>query len=141
MENDHRILTKVYIVEDSASIRSRLIELLSEIDGVCIVGEAETPADAITGILETQPDCVVLDFQLIGGTGVEVVRTIHPTQPAVAFIVMTNHPDPQYRRICIEAGASEFFDKSTEFWKIKELVSQLASAPYFCSTFKAGSLI
>lgn len=136
MKNDHRILTKVYIVEDSPPIRKRLIDLLSEIDGVCIVGEAETPVDAIAGILETQPDCVVLDFQLIGGTGVEVVRKIHPMQPDVAFIVMTNHPDPQYRHICIEAGASEFFDKSTEFGKIKEVISNLASAPYLYSPFK-----
>jgi DNA-binding NarL/FixJ family response regulator len=139
MKNNHRILTKVYIVEDSASIRARLVEMLNDIDGVSIVGEAETPLDAIEGILETQPDCVVLDYQLIGGTGVEVVRTVHPISPAVSFIVMTNHPDPQYRRICVEAGASEFFDKSTEFWKIKDVISQLVAAPHLLSSFEEES--
>ena len=129
MKTNHRIITKVYIVEDSPAIRSRLIESLSLIDSVCIVGEADTPAQAISGILETQPDCVVLDFQLIGGTGVEVVREIHPLKPEIAFVVITNHPNPQYRRVCIEAGAQEFFDKSTEFDKVKEVISNLAISP------------
>ena len=38
---------KVFIVEDSPSIRGRLVELLNDIDGVRVVGEAETPDDAI----------------------------------------------------------------------------------------------
>ena len=113
---------RVFIVEDSASIRSRLVELLGEIDGVCVVGEAETPDEAVAGIRETQPHCVVLDFQLIGGTGVDVLRAVHPGSPEIAFVVLTNHPTAQYRRVCMDAGASWFLDKSTEFGKLKDVV-------------------
>ncbi|NDP41592.1 MAG: response regulator [Aromatoleum sp.] len=116
--------SRVFIVEDSASIRSRLVDLLGEIDGVCVVGEAETPGDAITGIQQTQPHCVVLDYQLIGGTGVDVLRAVRPASPEIAFVVLTNHPNAQYRRICMEAGADWFLDKSTEFGKIKEVVAK-----------------
>ena len=119
---------KVFIVEDSPSIRSRLVELLGEISGVRVIGEAETPADAIAGILETQPDCVVLDFGLIGGTGVDVLRAVHPALPGIAFIVLTNHASTQYRRVCMEAGASWFLDKSTEFEKLKEVVAEYVTA-------------
>ena len=119
---------KVFIVEDSPSIRGRLVELLNDIDGVRVVGEAETPEAAIAGIFETLPDCVVLDFRLIGGTGVDVLRAVHPALPAIAFIVLTNHAGTQYRRVCIEAGASWFLDKSTEFEKLKELVAEHVTA-------------
>lgn len=119
-----RSCSRVFIVEDSASIRSRLVELLGEIDGVCVVGEAETPADAVTGIQQTKPHCVVLDYQLNGGTGVDVLRAVHPGSPEIAFVVLTNHPNSQYRRVCMEAGADRFLDKSTEFGKIKEVVTQ-----------------
>jgi DNA-binding NarL/FixJ family response regulator len=129
MNTDYRILTKVYIVEDSPCIRHYLIELIGDIDGVCIVGEADTPSLAISGILETQPDCVILDYQLIQGTGVEVLRTIRPLKPNIAFVVITNHADPQYRRVCIEAGVCGIFDKSTEFEKMKALVKKLAFSP------------
>jgi DNA-binding NarL/FixJ family response regulator len=117
---------KVFIVEDAPAIRERLIELMAEIDGAAVVGFADTPADAITGILGTQPDCVVLDYQLIGGTGIDVLRAVCPNAPSTTFIVLTNHANPQYRRLCLEAGARWFLDKSTEFRKIKDVIAGVA---------------
>jgi two-component system response regulator DevR len=115
---------RVFIVEDSPSIRSRLVEMLGEIDGVCVVGEADTPAAAVAGIQATKPHCVVLDFQLIGGTGVDVLRAVHPAHPEIGFVVLTNHPNAQYRRLCQAAGADWFLDKSVEFGKLKEVVAE-----------------
>jgi len=120
---------KVFIVEDSASIRERLTELMGEIDGAAVVGFADTPSDAIAGILNTRPDCVVLDYQLLGGTCVDVLHAVHPKAPSVVFVVLTNHANPQYRRLCLKAGANWFFDKSTEFRKLKGVISGLASVP------------
>ena len=117
---------KVFIVEDSASIRDRLIELTGEIEGAAVVGFADTPSDAITGILNTRPDCVVLDYQLLGGTAVDVLRAVHPKAPDIGFVVLTNHATPQHRRVCLEAGASWFLDKSAEFRKIKDVIAGLA---------------
>jgi DNA-binding NarL/FixJ family response regulator len=119
---------KVFIVEDALPIRERLVELMEEIDGAAVAGFAETPADAIAGILATRPDCVVLDYQLLGGTGVEVMRAVGLKVPGIVFVVLTNHATPQYRRLCLEAGARWFLDKSTEFRKIKEVIAGLAPA-------------
>ena len=119
---------KVFIVEDSPSIRSRLVELLGAIDNVSVVGEAVTPDEAIAGIRRTQPHCVVLDFQLIGGTGVDVLRAVHPGSPEIFFVVLTNHPNAQYRRVCMEAGADWFLDKSTEFGKLKGVVTDCVTS-------------
>jgi two-component system, NarL family, response regulator DevR len=115
---------KVFIVEDSPSVRSRLVELVEAIDGMRVVGEAESPAAAVIGIRQTEPDCVVLDFQLIGGTAVDVLRAVHPASPEIAFVVMTNHPTAQHRRVCVDAGASWFLDKSTEFGRLKDVIAE-----------------
>jgi DNA-binding NarL/FixJ family response regulator len=114
---------RVFIVEDSPSIRSRLVEMLGEMDNVRVVGEADSPEAAVAGIQATQPHCVVLDFQLIGGTGVDVMRAVHPVSPEIRFVVLTNHPNAQYRRLCEAAGADWFLDKSVEFGKLKEAVA------------------
>src|ERR1700694_3102789 len=98
--------TDVFIVEDSAPICERLNGLLGDIEGVSVVGEAVPPQSAVEGILRTRPDSVVLDIQLMGGTGIEVLRKVRPQAPAVGFIVLTNHSNAQYRRIYTEAGAS-----------------------------------
>jgi len=117
----------VFIVEDSASIRQRLAIMLGDIEGVTVVGQADTPAEALEGILRTRPDSVVLDIQLIGGSGLDVLRKAHPQVPATVFIVLTNHPDLQYRRICMEAGAAYFFDKSSEIAKVREVIAGLGA--------------
>ena len=120
--NTSHATTDVFIVEDSPAIRARLVEMLNKIDEVRVVGEADTPASAVRGIFDTQPDCVVLDIQLIGGTGIEVLRAVTPYAPNINFIVLTNHATPQYRRFYMEAGASWFFDKTEEFELIKDAV-------------------
>jgi DNA-binding NarL/FixJ family response regulator len=117
----------VYIVEDSASIRERLVDMLGDIEGVTVVGQADTPGEALEGILRTRPDSVVLDIHLVGGTGIEVLRQAHLQTPGTVFIVLTNYPNAQYRRICMEAGAAYFFDKSSEIAKVREVIEGLGS--------------
>jgi DNA-binding NarL/FixJ family response regulator len=63
----------VFVVEDSAPVRSRLVEMLNDIENVHIVGEAEIMEHAVAGILRTLPDYVVLDFQLKSGTRAQVL--------------------------------------------------------------------
>lgn len=122
METPHTS-KRVFIVEDSIPVRARLVELLGEIDGVDVVGEAATPAAAVSGILRTHAQYVVLDFQLNGGTGMEVLRAIRPQLPETVFIVLTNYSQPQFRQTCLAAGATAFLDKSTEFGKVREVIA------------------
>lgn len=127
MENvvDHSV--KVFLVEDSPAIRTRLAAMLGKIAGVSIVGEADTPASAVEGILRTRPHSVVLDIRLIGGSGIDVLRKVRPIEPGIVFIMLTNHPDPQYRKVCMQAGANYFLDKANEFEKVKGVVENLCS--------------
>ena len=46
----------------------------------------------------------------------------------IVFIVLTNHPDPQYHRVCMESGASYFLDKTIDFDKVRDLISGLGRA-------------
>jgi DNA-binding NarL/FixJ family response regulator len=119
--------TNVFIVEDSESVRRRLARMLGDIEGVRVVGEAETPGEALEGILRTRPDSVLLDLHLLGGSGLEVLRRAHPQTPGTVFIVLTNHPDAQYRRACMAAGADYFFDKSSEIAKVREVIAGLGA--------------
>ena len=109
-----------FIAEDSAGICERLAALLEEGDSINVVGQAQTPLDAIAGILASKPDAVVLDIHLRGGSGLEVIRKLHPMAPQMVFVVLTNYPDPHYRRLFAEAGASSLLDKSSEFDRVKQ---------------------
>lgn len=117
--------SRVFLVEDSPLIRDRLAAMLGEIDGVEIVGMADTAAAASTAILEAHPGTVVLDLRLAEGSGLEVLNRVHPACPDITFIVLTNFATPQYRRICMNAGAAHFIDKSREIGQVKGIVSGL----------------
>jgi DNA-binding NarL/FixJ family response regulator len=119
-----RHLTSVYVVDDLPAMRERLCALVGEVSNTEVVGTAGTPADAIAGVLEMRPDCVLLDYQLEGGTGLDVLRAVHPKAPEVVFVVLTNNALPQYRRACFAAGAQHFLDKATEFDQVRDLIRQ-----------------
>lgn len=112
----------VYVVEDAPAIRQRIAELLEESEAIRIVGEADNPKSAIREILRIEPDSVVLDIQLIGGSGIEVLDAIHPTHPHIVFIMLTNFPSEQYRKKCMASGASYFLDKNSEFLKMRDAI-------------------
>jgi DNA-binding NarL/FixJ family response regulator len=117
----------VFIAEDSTEVRERLTDLLQAGGHLVVVGHAETPDGAIEGIRCTQPDCVVLDIHLLGGSGLEVLRRLHPQHPGIAFVVLTNHANAQYRKAFMKAGALCVLDKSDEFQKVRDTL--LAACP------------
>ena len=119
--------TRIYIVEDSASIRARINEALGHLEGVRVVGEASAAPQAVVDILALRPDSVLLDLDLGRTNGLQVLRAIHPQAPEIAFVVLTNHAEPQYRRACERAGAAYFLDKSTEFDRVRDVIAAIAS--------------
>ena len=119
--------TRVYIVEDSAAIRARLAEMLSRMERVSVVGEADSAREAVAGILRERPDSVLLDLNLMGRTGIDVMKTVRPKAPEVVFVVLTNHSEPQYRRAATSAGAAYFLDKSREFDRVREVIAEIAA--------------
>ena len=106
---------RVLIADDSAVVVERLITLLSELPEVEIVGEAQTSGEATERIRQLQPDVVILDIRMPGGSGIDVLETVKKFVPAPIVVMFTNFPYPQYRERCLRAGADFFFDKSTEF--------------------------
>ena len=118
---------KVFLADDSIVLRERLLEMLAEIPGVEVLGCAEDGLHAIACIRELKPDAVVLDIQMPCGTGLDVLKNIKRDGGGPLVIVFTNFPYPQYRKRAMESGAQFFFDKTTEFEKLRELFGQLTT--------------
>ena len=113
---------KVFLADDSRQIRDRVHALLGAAD-MAVVGEAATPDTCIAGILRSHPDVVVLDVQLEGGTGLEVLKAVRMADPGVAFVVFSNNSAPAYRKRYLGEGAVCFLDKSSEFDQLAAAVA------------------
>ena len=114
-------MIRVFIADDSPVVCERLMNMLSEIKGIEVVGQAGTVPDAIESIKTLQPDVVILDIRMPGGSGIDVLRKVKQGENVPTVIILTNYPYPQYRRKCMEAKADFFLDKSTEFQSISEV--------------------
>jgi DNA-binding NarL/FixJ family response regulator len=121
-------MQSVFLVEDSASIRERLVRLLESVPGAQVVGQASDADEAIAAILAARPDVVLLDLQLEHSSGFDVLRAVHSLEPRIAFYMLSNFATEPYRRHAERLGASGFFDKSTDFDRLRDLVAQRAAS-------------
>ena len=116
---------KILIADDSKLIRERLIKLLSGYNQIELIEQAGNVSETIDVFNKLLPNVVILDIQMPDGTGMDVLKAIENNEYTPTVIILTNHPYPNYRKSYIEAGADYFFDKSTEFKKVKEVFNDL----------------
>jgi len=122
---------EIFLVEDSPPIRVRLAEMLTAIPGTSLVGVAERADTAIRDILAKRPDVVVLDLSLGGGTsGFEVLRGVCREAPEIDFYMLSNFAAEPYRSLAERLGAREFFDKTSEFERVRQLIAERAAAAH-----------
>jgi DNA-binding NarL/FixJ family response regulator len=118
----------VFIADDSKPVAEMLTELISAPGHIEVVGVGETEAAAIEAILRMRPDVVVLDLQLKGGSGTNVIKAVRAdgALAGIHLVVASNHNSPQLRAGCIELGANGYFDKVKEVGELMARLTQLA---------------
>lgn len=119
---------KVLIVEDSEFVIRRIRSMLNEIPEVKVVGEALNGKEALAITSVILPDVVLLDINLPGLNGVEVLKSIKIFNAGIKVMMLTNYSDLHHRKRCKEAGADYFFDKSIEFEKVQDVLCSLHNA-------------
>ncbi|MDQ1037548.1 two-component system response regulator DevR [Streptomyces sp. V3I8] len=98
----------VFLLDDHEVVRRGVHELLSMEDGIEVVGEAGTAADALARIPATRPDVAVLDVRLPDGSGVEVCREIRSADESIKCLMLTSYADDEALFDAIMAGASGY---------------------------------
>jgi DNA-binding NarL/FixJ family response regulator len=111
------------IVDNSSLIIERLISLLKEADRIEKIFAATDYTGAINMLEKQRTDIVLLDIQLPGKNGIELLKYIVKHYPGTKVIMLSNLVSEYYQRLCREIGAVHFIDKSTDFDRIPEIVS------------------
>jgi len=124
---------RVLIVEDSSIIRERLAALISNLPNVVIVGLAEDGFKARALFRQHRPDAVVLDIQLPGINGMDLLAEFKQEQPACVVMVLTTYGFKEFRQRCADLGADYFFNKHNEFERVKEVLAKFEGSRGFKS--------
>ncbi len=117
----------ILIVDDNKKYISRLIDILNDSIRSAEIITAHNYEEAIKQIREEKPKIVLLDMNMPGKSGFEVLRYIKTEGWDCSVIMVTNHSNDSYRKLCKEAGADFFLDKSQEFELIPSIINKMTA--------------
>ncbi len=113
---------KILIVDSSLMIVQRLNSMLTEMDCSNRISSANSYNEALEKLSTDKYDIVLLDTQLQGKNGFELLSFIKTTYPEIKTIMVTNQTSNFYKSKGERLGANHFIDKSSEFDKVIEII-------------------
>jgi DNA-binding NarL/FixJ family response regulator len=116
---------KVLVVDDSLIVSNRLRNLLSGLEYIQFSGHAENYSDALLFTDALKPHVVLLDINIKGKSGIEILKQVKKDYPSIKVIMFTNQSDEHYRKLCLGLGADYFLDKSSEFESLTGLLEKI----------------
>ena len=112
----------ILIVDDALFVLKRINELISEMADVDVIHAASGRDEAMSLIRTNLPDIIILEMNFGGSHGREIIQFVKSEYPHIKVIIASNKATADYRQRSFDIGADGFFDKSTEFEKIPELI-------------------
>jgi DNA-binding NarL/FixJ family response regulator len=113
-------IVKILVVDDHILFREGLVSLLSNKDGLSVVGEAGSVREAIEKTTQLDPDLVLMDISLPDGSGLDAMKSILSNNPKILFVILTPQESDKLLFESIRHGAVGFILKNTPASKLIE---------------------
>lgn len=117
----------VVVVEDSTWVRNAITAHLSKEDGIEVLGTASEVNDAVALVATVQPQVVLLDMRLVGGTGLDVCRRIRSSGLKTKFLVLTAYWELQYVRSFTALGVNGYMSKQIRLLELPDAIRKVAN--------------
>ncbi len=105
MSDSNSETIKIFIIDDHAIVRAGLRMLIESRQNLKVVGETGNGADALASIVCEKPDIVLLDLDLDGENGLDLLPGLITASPNTRVIILTGVRDSQAHRLAVHAGA------------------------------------
>ena len=118
-------MVRILLVDDHPVVRQGIRQILMDgLKGVS-VGEASDVASASASIRAAAWDVVVLDVTLPGASGLDLLKEIRHTRPALPVLVLSMHPATQFARRVLAAGAWGYLTKDSAPTELLHAIDQI----------------
>lgn len=115
----------ILIVDDNMNFVDRMIRLLKDTNNIGYISVANNYDEARRLLASEEPDVALLDINLPGKNGIDLLKLISQNNRKIEVIMITNHADEYYKQQCQELGANHFLDKSNDFSLVPGIITQL----------------
>jgi DNA-binding NarL/FixJ family response regulator len=121
---------RLFLLDDHELVRRGIRDMLWSVEGIVVVGEAATAAEAMEAIPQCNPNVAVLDVRLGSDTddrsGIEVCREIRSSFPDVACVMLTSFDDDEALFASIMAGAAGYVLKQIRGSDLVDAIQRVA---------------
>jgi len=118
---------RLLLVDDHEVVRAGLRALLAGIEGMEIVGEAGTVAEAVSEAARLAPEVILMDLRLPDGTGIDACREILSSAPRTRILFVTSYSDEQAVMSTVLAGAAGYVLKDIDHRTLVAAIRDAAS--------------
>ena len=131
----------ILIADDHAVVRRGLRDILSEaLPGTHFI-EAGTGDEVISQLGKWQIGLAVLDINMPGRSGLDVLRDVKLSHPRLPVIILSVQPEEQYAVRCLRAGAAAYINKESAAEELARAAKKILSGGRYISAGVADSLL
>lgn len=135
------ILNKVLIVDDHPVFREGLATIVSQMPGLVVCGTASEAVGAFDAVGRLVPDLVLMDLNLPGKGGLELLQDVHALRPDLPVLVISMHDEQLYAERVLRAGGRGYIMKQEGPDKMKEAILKVLSGHVYASERTASSIL
>ena len=110
-EPGHPASKSILIVDDHPTLRRGLAALIESEPGLTVCGEAATCEAALKAVRAHQPDLVLVDLELDGCHGLDLIKAMKKRHPEIPALVLSMHDEEMYSERSLRAGARGYVTK------------------------------
>lgn len=133
-------MIRVFIVDDHEIIRQGLKMILKEAPDLTVVGEAVDGNEALKKLRTAECDVLVLDMNMPGKSGIELLTEIKALRPKLHILVLTIHPEDKFALKTLKAGASGYLCKDTALEELEVAIRKIYNKGRYISNTLAEQL-
>ncbi len=133
-------MTRIMIADDHAVVRDGLKHILEGAGVFDVVGEAADGAAIPLMVNDCSPNVLLLDLSLPGRSGLELIRLLRDSHPALRILVLTMHSEEQYIVRAFQAGAAGYLTKESAAEELVTAINHVAVGGAYVSQSIAGKL-
>ena len=118
----------ILIADDHAYVRRGLREILADAFSDAHFSEAANGDEVMTQLAGSQYGVLLLDINMPGRTGLEVLRDVKKIYPQLPVIMVSVQPENQYASRCLRAGAAAYVNKDSASEELAPMIEKILGA-------------
>ncbi len=119
-------MIRLLLVDDHTIFRQGLKRLLAEQEGFDVVAEASDASDALRRVREEEFDVALLDVNMPGRSGLEMLPSFRAERPSLPIVVLSMYPAEQYALRAFQAGAAGYVTKDMDAGDLIDSIRKVA---------------